>query len=186
MVSRRLRVVFAVVFALATQIHSKFLDLEDILEEIERRMEVPAGIMRAMDENMAQNNVGMQSMPLDADMGQLERLPPPDAMDDMRMALAMDNHDQMLRSRMQSSLLNDMIDTDLFLVDRIDLDSVPIGPIVNMDPNDVYKMFGIRRPNIEMRSKPLDINQLSDYQIVWRPRRRVIPFWTTLMMVIVD
>lgn len=187
MVNRISSVAFALVIALALQIHSKCIDSEEVRNILglnqhkisvipESRpmmlvsdsppIEVPARIIKAMNENMARDNVD------NADMDELDRLSSPNAMDDMQLALAMmENHDQMLRSRMRSALVEDVIESDLPPVDDIDLDSVPIGPIVDMKPSDAYDFFGIRRPDSEMRSMPLDMNQLSDYQIDWRPRR---------------
>lgn len=197
MMNRRFSVVFVFLVALATQNNATRIDLEELLEilemvqdattmmpEIDQIMfvssspsiEVPARMMRAMDENLARDNmenavVRMQTMPPDAYVGELERLPPPDAMDDMRMALAMmENHDRMLRSQIQLTLLKDALESYLPPGDRIDSDSISIGRIGDMDPNYVYKLFGFRRPVSKMRSMPLDVNQLRDYQIDWIPR----------------
>lgn len=146
-------------------------EVRNILEMILHKSQVMSE-MRAMDDNMENAVARMRSMPGDSEeVIKMALLSPLDEMDDMRLALAtMENHDQMLRSRMRSALLEDEMDADILPVDGIDLDSIPIGPIVEMEPNDVYKLFSIRRPDLRMRSMPLDINELSDYQIDWRPR----------------
>lgn len=167
MVNRRFSAVFAFVVALAAQTYSKCIGADELLDIIDmfqtntprmpenklivgrNPMELPAGMIENMDKNLVRDNtdVRMRSMPPDEEMDEFKDVPLTDAI-------------------MRSDPLEDPTEPRIPPIDRIDPHSIPI---VDMDQDTVYKWFGFRRPDMIMRSIPLDANQLTNYQIRWRP-----------------
>lgn len=196
MVNRRFGAVIAFIVALATQTYSKYIDAEearDILNIIQygnsempesktidmlggpTPMELPAterdkDIVRVILENAG---VRMRSMPPDEEEEDEPNVSPPTnsmmrSIDDVMKNLQLVRTIQVLHSQMRSTPVDDTVEQPPFPpIDRIGPFSIPI---VDMDPDTVYKIFGFRRPDSMMRSMLLDIRQLNDDEILRKSR----------------